>query len=168
MSRCDPVDIVYYTFWPILAFSFFIATDEIIKEDRFALDITNAQLYAIAIIIEKFVHMFALLCLVVSLLETYLAFQLLRDTNCNRIIFLELNALTAAFFLLLLSLVDCFSTIFPMTNRIDDVTFMMCKLIPFCVSLILLVYQLTRILFNSGVVRREGNLFTIKIIGPKK
>mgnify|MGYP000125115696 CR=1 FL=1 len=102
------------------------------------------------------------------LLETYLAFQLLRDTNCNRIIFLELNALTAAFFLLLLSLVDCFSTIFPMTNRIDDVTFMMCKLIPFCVSLILLVYQLTRILFNSGVVRREGNLFTIKIIGPKK
>ena len=168
MTRCDPVDIVYYTFWPILAFSFFIATDEIIKEDRFALDITNAQLYAIAIIIEKFVHMFALLCLVVSLLETYLAFQLLRDTNCNRIIFLELNALTAAFFLLLLSLVDCFSTIFPMTNRIDDVTFMMCKLIPFCVSLILLVYQLTRILFNSGVVRREGNLFTIKIIGPKK
>ena len=158
----------FTTIWPILAFSFFIATDEIIKEDRFALDITNAQLYAIAIIIEKFVHMFALLCLVVSLLETYLAFQLLRDTNCNRIIFLELNALTAAFFLLLLSLVDCFSTIFPMTNRIDDVTFMMCKLIPFCVSLILLVYQLTRILFNSGVVRREGNLFTIKIIGPKK
>lgn len=168
MTRCDPVDIVYYTFWPILAFSFFIATDEIIKEDRFAIDITNAQLYAIAIIIEKFVHMFALLCLVVSLLETYLAFQLLRDTNCNRIIFLELNALTAAFFLLLLSLIDCFSSIFPMTNRINDFTFMMCKLIPFCVSLILLVYQLTRILFNSGVVRREGNLFTIKIIGTKK
>ena len=33
-----------------------VATDEIIKEDRFAIDITNAQLYAIAIIIEKFVN----------------------------------------------------------------------------------------------------------------
>lgn len=164
MSKtCDPVDIVYYTFWPILAFSFFIATDEIVDNDIYKPENTNAIILAMIIVVQKIVHMFALLCLVVSLLETYLAFQLLRSPTCTRKIFLEVNAFTAAVFLVILSFLDCLSSAFDVDTPLSSTAIVLCKIIPFFMTFILLLVQLGTILFNSGIIKKENERYTIKI-----
>lgn len=162
-NACDPVDIVYYTFWPILAFSFFIATDEILDVTLYNPENINAVILGLIFVVEKFVHMFALLCLIVSLLETYLAFQLLRSPTCTRKIFLETNAFVAAVFLIVLSLLDCLSNAFTVDAPLSDTGIVLCKTIPFVLSFGILIAQLTTIMFNAGIVKKENEKYTIKI-----
>lgn len=162
-NTCDPVDIVYYTFWPILAFSFFIATDEILDTAINSLETTNAVVLGLILVTEKFVHMFALLCLIVSLLETYLTFQLLRSPTCTRKIFLEANAFMAAVFLIFLSLLDCLAKAFPVQTPLSDNGIVWCKIVPFAISFAILIAQLFTIMFNAGIVKKDNDKYTIKI-----
>lgn len=164
MTGCDPVDIVYYTFWPIVAFSFFIATAELGPRSEYRREDTNAILLANVLVFEKFAHMFALLCLIVSLLESYLAFQSLRSPACKRIIFLETNAMMAALFLVILSLLDCLHGYFPMSTPLSSTQYMLCKLVPFAASFVILLYQLGRIMFNSGIMTTESGRVVLRIL----
>ena len=150
-------EMVYYTFWPILAFSFFIATDEIIPDNKYEISKTNASLLAVIIICKTFSHMFALSLLVLSLLESFLAFQYLVDPLCERLIFLELDAMIASVFIIVLTFCDCIHNYLDLNAQLSKESSFICSVIPWTMTIIILIYQTYRILTNAGFLKNSKN-----------
>lgn len=148
-------EMVYYTFWPILAFSFFIATDEIIPESKYDVSKTNDILLSVIIVCKTFSHMFALALLILSLLESFLAFQFLVDPLCERLIFLELDALIASLFIIVLTFCDCLHNYLEVDAPLSKEMYFICSLIPWILTILILVYQTYRILTNSGILEKR-------------
>ena len=144
--KCSKKDeIVYFTFWPILAFSFFIAVDQILEDDGYEQNDTHAVVMASVNVCKTFVHMFAIACLIISLTEVYIAFEYLSDPLCSRLIYLEVDAAIAAVFLLVLTFLDTFNGYVQVTTTLSDMGFFLTQFIPWLITMGILLYQLVAI-----------------------
>jgi len=134
-------EIVYFTFWPIIAFSFFIATDEILETDSYNKNVTNAVVYGIVLFCTTVVHMFAISTLIISILESYLSFALVENLLCKRNVYLEINSFTCAIFLIVLTFVNTINEYIPLHTPISDYAILLCRMIPWIFSILVLIYQ---------------------------
>ena len=150
-NNCEKKDsIMYFTFWPIVAFSFFIATDQI--TDNVMRTDVNAIILALIIICKKFIHMFSIACLIVSLTEAYISFEYVENPLCNRPTYLEFNAFMSAAFLIVLSFIESISYIVSITTPLSDVGMMLCNLIPWCIVVIVIIYQTISLFLKFKVI----------------
>jgi hypothetical protein len=162
MKGCDPNDLIYFTFWPIMAFSFLVATDSILRDD---LSSSNAVVFGLVSACKSFVHMFSISCLIISLLETYIAFHVMRSESCKRSLFLELDALLAASFFLILTFLNSIHGLFSFDEFVlSRVNESVIQLVSWCLSFFILLYQLYRILTNTEIIVLKNNRFVISIV----
>ena len=152
--RCNKDEYVYYTFWPILAFSFFVASDEIVSAERFEIYAVEPTIMALILFTRTIIHMLAINCLCLSILETFLAFQYLEAPLCTRLFFVEFDAAVAAFFLLVLSLLSIIESIGD-PERVGMVlagaTRFIVQFVPWLFGVLLLIYQSFRIITHHRV-----------------
>lgn len=146
---CDKDEYVYYTFWPILAFSFFIASDEILSPDRWDTYEVEPWLLGAVLFVKVGVHMMALNCLCLSILEAFLAFQYLERPLCSRLYFVEADAFLSAMLLILLTLLTMIETLYEPNvtgPRLEGQYRFILQFIPWISSIGVLIYQTYRIL----------------------
>ena len=160
-------EMVYYTFWPILAFSFFIATDEIIPDSKYDVSKTNDILLGVIITCKTFSHMFALALLVLSLLESFLAFQYLVDPLCERLIFLELDAMIASAFIIVLTFCDCLNNYLHVDSQLSKESSFICSIVPWIITILVLIYQTYRILTNAGFLKNKKATINVVQVNKK-
>lgn len=152
--KCQQRDeMVYYTFWPVIAFSFFIASDKILDEREYG-EFTNSGIQAMVYISESFIHVFSLSTLILALLEGYIAYAYIDNSLCTRTPFLEFDAFISAFFLFVLTFIDTLNLGMPSSDPMSDLTKMLCKLIPWVIATSVFVFQFTYILRKLGVCNR--------------
>jgi hypothetical protein len=157
MTECQKDPIGYYSFWPILAFSFFIASDQLLNSDNRIRDREVVpSLMACILVGRTFVHMFSINCLVLSILETYIAFVHVKNPLCSRILYLETNALFAGLFLIFVSVLEIVNELFEWTGeQLPHREAFLSQFVPWTISIVTLSYQCVRILTHHRVIRRS-------------
>lgn len=154
---CEKDHYVYYTFWPILAFSFFTASDEILRPETryYGYDQQNSSLMACIFASKTFVHMFSINCLVLSVVECFIAFMYLEAPLCKRLWFLELDALIALIWLVILTLLRVVDSLYEeFTGDImSRQARFLAQFIPWFVAIVTLAYQVVRVLVHHKLIR---------------
>lgn len=140
---CETKDeMVYFTFWPILSFSFFIAIDNIVGDGR---NKEEDALSLAIVVCQMFVHMFAISCLIVSITESFIAYAYLENVLCTRSVYCEFNAFAAAIFLLVATLLNAIDS--------ETTTRILCEVIPWVIVFSIFIYEMFRIVtqvFNES------------------
>ena len=153
---CEKDHYVYFTFWPLLAFSFFAACDEFLTpEDKFGTYQVSPSLMACILVSRTFVHMFAINCLILSIVECFLAFMYVESPLCTRLWFLELDALIASIWLLVLSLLVIVDSVHDEWSGdiLSRYGRFFAQFIPWIVAVVTLVYQVIRVLVHHKLIR---------------
>ena len=156
---CERDHYVYYTFWPVLAFSFFTASDEILyPDDKFDNYQVEPHLMACIALSRMVVHMFAINCLILSTIECFIAFMFLDAPLCKRLWFLEADALVASIFLLILTLLVTVDSLYDewTGDILSQYGRFFTRFIPWMVATVTLVYQIIRVLVHHKLVRCVG------------
>ena len=128
-SACDTRDsIVYLSLWPILAFSLFLASDEIVADYP---DNTPAVLFAPVTIFKMCVHMFALSTIMLAIAEAYVSYARIPNYLCHRPIYLEAQTMLACTSLVVVTTFDCLRPIVPSDwVGLSSEALCLCRLVP--------------------------------------
>jgi len=144
-------DISYYTFWPVLSFSYFIATGVIVGHHD--INQVHGPVYATLLVFKTTGHLFALMVLILSLVEIFIVFGFSSEVICKRFVYLEINAFMSSLILWILYLLEiCVEFVEP-HETISNTTNLTCQLIPWCVCFILCVAQVIDTLRRCNVIK---------------
>jgi len=152
-SCVEKDEMVYYTFWPLISFSFFIASDSLLFLDALERTEHHSTFLAASVILRTVTHAYSIGTLIISMLEAYVAYAHLGKTLCTRLMFLEINSVIAALALILLSYVDVIHPILQADEPLSSTGMFLSGFIPFTIFIITLVYQIVRIFFHYGFLK---------------
>ena len=149
--ECKKTDaFVYFTLWPILAFSFFVAVDEIVDSEDYVLSETPAILMAPQLVFVTLTHMFAFFTLIIGMVESLLTYSSRPTQLCTRPLFLEINTSIAAASLFFVTFVDCFLGTIESETLLGQHHARLCKILPWSFASLVGVVQILWIVFRGG------------------
>ena len=114
MTRCPTC---YFTFWPLIIFSFYYATEKEVHDDLSMYD-PSAQLLIWFFI--TLTHMFCINTIVISVIEVYMINFYSTEPLCKRTRVLEYNGVLATVSLLISVMSNVFASFTIDLNREDD------------------------------------------------
>lgn len=99
------------------------------------------------------VHMSAISCMVVAILESYISFQFVDKSMCSRLFFLEANALIAVAFLLVLTLLGIVESYIEFDGHVlSPFSRFISQFVPWMLNVTLLMYEVVCILINHKLI----------------
>lgn len=145
---CTDIDVVtYYTLWPILSFSFFMATDEMIDDDY--ANGARPAIHGVMLFLRTIIHMFALNTLMLTILEIMASYLQVHNILCKRdLLYIEIDSVVSGVALIGLTFVNVLNNYYDRgvdDPPLDRTTQLMCELGAWLLSLGALLYQALRL-----------------------
>ena len=142
--NCEEKDAaLYLTFWPILAFSIFMAVDEIIDTPTASFLEFPGWFVAPLIILKQCTHMFAVATLALSACDVFVEYVRKDNHMCKRSLFAEFNTFLALISFIGASFIHTFAFFVEEDPdaSLAPYELLLCQLVPYCLIVIFAIGQ---------------------------